>query len=127
MCFVLPAPADTATERIWLLQNGETLSASEVRRGVPGVNHIRAGEMAGRYKNWVRNCIDKFDEQASSQHPAACACDTCCLPPQTCRQVALLLLMLTLILLKLTLLLLLLKVLPQTEAWVNHELLLKHA
>lgn len=48
-----------------MVQNGETLSASEVRRGVPGVTRIRAGDMAGRYKNWVRHCIDNFDEQAS--------------------------------------------------------------
>ena len=70
------------------MQNGETLSASEVRRGIPGVTRIRAGDMAGRYRNWVQHCIDRFDEQASSQQPAACTYDTCYFPHHTCRRFA---------------------------------------
>ena len=70
------------------VQNGETLSASEVRRGIPGVTRIRAGDMAGRYRNWVQHCIDRFDEQASSQQPAACTYDACCFPHHTCGRVA---------------------------------------
>ena len=71
---------------VWFMQSGETLSATEIRRGTAGVTHIRAGDMAGRYRNWVQHCIDNSDEQVSSQQPVACTYDTCGLSHRTCER-----------------------------------------
>ena len=50
---------------IFEAQSEEKLLAKKIGRGTPGVMPVRQNLMEKHFKNWIAQCIETFDEQAS--------------------------------------------------------------